>query len=502
MVETVSEAVLESLSAYVADHIGLHFPGNRWIDLRRGLVSAARDFHMESADACGQWIISRKLSQEQMGTLASHLTVGETYFFRDTKSIEILERKILPELIAERSIRDRTLRVWSAGCSTGEEPYSIAVLLAQMISDLSSWNITILGTDINLRALQTASDGIYGEWSFRDTPQPIKERYFTQIRKSKWLIRPEIKRLVTFSYLNLAENADLQSVTNIDAMDLVMCRNVLMYFVPGKIRRAIDRFHRALLTNGCLLVSPCEASQSLFSQFDTVDFTDAIVYRKSSFQKPYSIVVNESVQERTLESQIVPENVTYTSENDSSSRSVHSLHSDSKELASATDLLSLAYTLYKDGQFEQAEDIAKQHLGKGIEVAEAYALLSRICADRDQLTESLSLCRKAIAAGTLNPAYRYLAATVFGEIGDASESVRHLRQVLYLDPQHILAHFSLGNQLRRAGQERGAKIHYRNALSLLERHPAEEPIPDSEGLAAGRLVEIIESTMNAVLSVP
>ena len=496
MVERVSDAVLESLSAYVADHIGLHFPENRWPDLGQGLIAAARDFHMESAEACGHWIISTELSQEQIGTLASHLTVGETYFFRDKKSIEILEQKILPELIAHRSGGDRRLRVWSAGCCTGEEPYSVAILLAQMIPDLSRWNISILGTDINLPAIQTASEGIYGEWSFRDTPQPIKERNFTQIRKSKWQIRPEIKRLVTFSYLNLAEEVDLSAESNTGAMDLIMCRNVLMYFVPRKIPPVVDRFHRALLTNGWLLVSPCEASQSVFSQFETADFMDAIIYRKSPSQKPYSLVANESVWEQTLETQNVPESPTHTSENDSSSPSPHSLHSNNTLPPSEADLLSLAQTLYKDGRFEQAEDIAMQHLGKGREEPEAYALLARICADQNRLAESLSWCEKAIESGTLNPAYRYLAATVLEEIGDAAQSVRHLRQVLYLNPQHVLAHFALGNHLRMAGQEKRAMIHFRNAISLLERYPADKTIPDSEGLTAGRLVEIIESTMS------
>ena len=155
----MTEAVLPLLSDCVAGQMGLHFPPERYRDLERGIGSAAREFGFADPDAFALWLVSSPLTRDRLEVLASHLTVGETYFFRDKKILELLEEQILPELIRSRRATEQRLRIWSSGCATGEEPYSIGILLHKLIPDWERWNITFLATDINPRFLHKASVG-------------------------------------------------------------------------------------------------------------------------------------------------------------------------------------------------------------------------------------------------------------------------------------------------------------------------------------------------------
>jgi len=124
MIPSISEVSLSRLSEFVATEMGLHLPRERWSDLERGIRSAAQEFGFKDAEPCIDWLVSSPLARNQIEILASHLTVGETYFFREHKSFDILEEHLFPELIRTRRRGEQSLRIWSAGCCTGEEPYS------------------------------------------------------------------------------------------------------------------------------------------------------------------------------------------------------------------------------------------------------------------------------------------------------------------------------------------------------------------------------------------
>jgi chemotaxis protein methyltransferase CheR len=268
------------LSELVARYMGLHFPRERWADLQRGLAGAADEFGFDDVAECAEWLLSAPLTKAQLQVLASHLTIGETYFFREKKTLGVLSSRVLPELIQARRGREQRLRLWSAACCSGEEAYSLAILLRQILPDLAEWHVTILATDINPHFLRKAVAGSYGEWSFRDTPEGFKERFFTGAGDGRYAIRPEIKNLVSFEHLNLVEDVYPSLATDTHAMDVIFCRNVLMYFTPAQTRKVIGNLHRALIDGGWLAVGPSEASQALFPQFVTANFPGVILYQK------------------------------------------------------------------------------------------------------------------------------------------------------------------------------------------------------------------------------
>jgi chemotaxis protein methyltransferase CheR len=278
--QTISESLLQQISERIERGTGLHFTRERFADLERGLAQSAREVGCHNARTYAESLLNRNLHAADIETLAGSLTIGETHFFRDPSAFTFFETTLLPELIASHRHGGRRLRLWSAGCATGEEPYSLAILLHRLLPDLADWQITILGTDINPKVLAKAASGIYTEWSFRDTPAWVKPRYFTARPDNRYEIQPWIKRMVSFACLNLAEESYPSLLNNTNAMDIIICRNVLLYFALARIPQVVQRFHRALIEGGQLVLGAVEASQMTFPDFTPIPAPSVALYRK------------------------------------------------------------------------------------------------------------------------------------------------------------------------------------------------------------------------------
>jgi len=494
------EILLPRLSDFVAAQMGLHFPMERWRDLERGIHSAARDFGFTDAEACIQWLLASPLTRSQVEVLASHLTVGETYFFREKRTFALLEEHILPELIRSRRGMNQHLRIWSAGCASGEEPYSIAILLQKLIPDVERWNITILATDINPRFLQKASQGIYADWSFRDTPLWVREGYFKKTEECRFRILPSIQKMVSFSHLNLAEDAYPSLCNNTNAMDVIFCRNVLMYFAAEWQKQVVDNFHRSLVEGGWLLVSPVETSHVLFPQFVPVNFPSAILYRKDGDKAPSLDVFPSYVHEEPTpwlppiafpvpESEPTP--AIFPEFSDSLPVPVGESPKEDVQVSPYQEAL----TLYQLGRYSGAAENLALWLSQNQNDNHAMELLARVYANLGQLAEALEWCGRAIAADKVNVGCHYLRAMILQEQGAVEEATKSLQRTLYLDSKFVLAHFGLGNLALRQGKAKEAEKHLENALSLLRAFRQEDTLPESEGITAGRLMEIIRSTV-------
>jgi len=468
MRHALPDPLLASISEFVAARMGLHFPPARWRDMERGLAGAALEFKLPDAQTCAQALLSGPLTQARIEILASHLSVGETYFFREKKSFEALEEHILPELLRARRGAERRLRIWSAGCCTGEEPYSVAMLLDRLLPDAEAWNITILATDINPRFLRKAAQGVYGAWSFRDTPGWVRERYFKTRRDGRFELQPRIRTRVTFSHLNLADDAYPSLANNTNAMDLILCRNVLMYFAAERVQQVAANFHRALLDGGWLIVSPTETSSALFAPFSTVQFPGSVLYRKAGGAEP-----------RFAGTEHLPSalQITFPSEPlaPQAARSVMLAQPEPPEEAIAV----------------QADGAPRQEPADPGKLSRA----ARLCANEGRLGEAIEWCEKALAAERLNPLCYYLLATIQQEHGQIDAAAQSLTRALYLDADFALAHFALGNLRLAQGRRREAGRHFANALAVLRARPQDEVLPESDGLSVGRLAEVIASVL-------
>lgn len=396
------------LAACVAQGLGLHFPPERRADLERGIVAAAQGAGLADAATLVRGLLAAPPGRAQLALLARHLTIGETYFFRDRPLLDAVARQVLPELIRQRRGRDQRLRLWSAGCASGEEAYSLAILVHRLLPDLADWRVTITATDIHPGALQKAAAGIYGEWSFRDAPAGLKATYFERRPDGRHAIAPWLRGMVDFRLLNLAQDGYPSAETGTAAMDIVFCRNVLMYFTPQQADRVLARLHAALVDGGWLALSPSETVLGPAPRFRQVNFPGAFLYRKNARGR------------------------------------------DPAPASPATSAPAVPAAAPTRPALDAARLAAK----------------ARAHADAGRLAEALHACDRWLAADGMDPAAHYLRAVVLMEQGDAAEAAAALRRTLFLEPDFVLAHFALGNLARGEGKADEAERHFALARKL------------------------------------
>jgi chemotaxis protein methyltransferase CheR len=471
------DSLLSRLSDYLADQIGLHFTPKNWPDLERGISFAAQEFHFAEPVPCIEWLMSSPLTRDRIEILSSHLTVGETYFFREKRAFEILEQNILPELIRSRYGQDQSLRIWSAASCTGEEAYSIAMILNQLLPNF-------LATDINPRFLQKAKHATYNQWSLRDTPEWIQKKYFHELNQKHFEILPSIQRRISFSYLNLAEDCYPSLLNGTNGMDIIFCRNVLMYFAPDRARKVIQKLQRCLVDGGWLIVGFSETSSSLFAEFKTVNFPGAVLYQKEPQQQLAANFRAERIPVPFVESsQVRNENFPVRS---------HSLSS-----LVVRDPYDEALVAYKEGRYADAEEQLRPFLSSHTEnAANPLALLARAYANHGKINDALASCDRAIELDKLNPTLHYLRAIILQEQDQIEHAAAALKNAIYLDPDFVLAHFTLGAMTFHQGRFSESQKYFRNALQILKQYASDEIVPESEGISARRLMEIIESRLS------
>lgn len=494
----LSSSLLRSIRELVGEHMGLEFPLHSGSDLERGIAAAASELGFADSDACARWLLSRPFAHVQRDLLARHLTVGETYFFRDKSAFEAIEQEVLPRLIRIRRGHEQHLRIWSAACCSGEEAYSLAVCVRRALPDLAEWRVTIRGTDINPQFLQKADRGIFSEWSFRDTLPEFKSSYFTKTADGRWEIVPEVRRMVSFSSLNLAGEIRQSLESNAPAMDLILCRNALMYFDSKRATRIIHELGQCLSQSGWLVLGPNEVPYVSSPTLIPVLFPGAILHSK----KPAGAQAEPpplSWAARDLSVPVVEQEFTWAALPASPPPSTRS--SQSIPYQPAAQLKKIDTPPFTD--FERAKSLYDRGLHveaiaaldelastEGVE-PHVLILLARVLANRGKLNAALVACNRVLADHKMNHVAHYLRAGILQELGSFSESGLALKRVLYLEPDFVLAHFALGSLVRGQGRFAEAERHFKNALALTCAHRPDEILPEADGLTAGRLAEII-----------
>ncbi|MGB8490157.1 MAG: CheR family methyltransferase [Bacteroidales bacterium] len=461
MNSTLTIGELSGIAKMVNLRLGLDMPPERYSGLKNSLKPASAEFGYKNLKEFVNWLLTAPLNKDQLEILAAHLTINETYFWREPSVFEALEKYILPDLLHQAAVEKKLLRIWSAGCSTGEEPYSIAIALHR-ITGPKDQEIKIYATDIDTKALSTARTGIYGSWSFRNTPEWLKSTYFRRVGDQKYEIVPFIKKMVSFHSCNLTDTeCSPASQANV-TMDIIFCRNVLMYFTREWARKISDKLTQSLSKSGWLAVSSCELSSGLLPELTPVNFPGAVLFRKLPAKAAHNfiqttktpVILNQPVLLRkfkpvkTAPSEVRPDNKSKVDSNPALQN-----HKDI-----VTKIRSLA--------------------GKG------------------ELTQALSACNKTISGHKLDAGLYFLRASILQEMNENREAIRSLKQAVYIEPNHIMGHFNLGSLYFREGKIKSAERHFRNALELLNGW-AENDIPEgSEGLAASRIRDIVMVNLN------
>lgn len=266
------------LRDFVYDKSGIYIADNRKYLLENRLANRIKHLNLKNFGEYYHYLQYDPRRQQELNKLFEAVTTNETSFYRNPPQLKVFQDKVLPEVLdAIKAKGSRTLRIWSAGCSTGEEPYTIGIILHEVLrGEVGQWNIRIAANDLSEAVLLSARRGVYTDYSLRTTPKDIVQRYFTA-EDGKYRIVPEIKQLVTFGQINLSDKAQCK---RLERSHIVFCRNVIIYFDDEVKKRVIGAFYDNLVSGGYLLIGHSESLHNITRAFKPVHHPGAIVYRK------------------------------------------------------------------------------------------------------------------------------------------------------------------------------------------------------------------------------
>lgn len=266
----------------IQEHCGVTLSINSGFFLERRLSSRLDALGLSSYLDYYQYLRYDPAGPREMEELIERITTHETYFFREQYQLEALSEEILPRL-ATRLERSRRIQVWSAGCSTGEEVYTIAMLLLES-GLFKGWNIRVMGSDISRKVLATARAAVYGENSFRTTSPQLRRKYFVETG-GRWTVREDVRSMCSFGQLNLISTERFRVL---GPQDVIFCRNVLMYLSQEARHRVVEAFYDRLTPGGYLLLGHSESLLNVTTRFDLAHLQKDLVYRKPLSAKPPS----------------------------------------------------------------------------------------------------------------------------------------------------------------------------------------------------------------------
>ncbi|MDG9671090.1 hypothetical protein ONV78_25335 [Hahella sp. CR1] len=493
---------------------GLHYPQERWSDLERHLKLAALDLGYDEPAAFARALLYDQIDAAQKVRLASELAVGETYFLRDPACYQhLIHHFLIPLLDQRRRAGQKRLRIWSAGCCSGEEAYSLAILLEGLLPDMRDWNVELMATDLVAEFVEKARSGSYSAWSFRQVDPQWRARYFSQSGANQWTIHDRFRRRVEFFQLNLAQSVFPDEKRGLCDCDVILCRNVLMYFSPSQAAAVLDRLQRSLSPGGVLLLSPVESVICQWAGKKVHNWPEAVCLRRQGDEPRWRDASSEPAcpspqAANALSGRIEQHAWRATAVDISVAASVVS-NTPEKKVVSREQQASDADNDWLRGQEAYSEgdyDSAVQHLQRftarpGLSLrqqADAAILIARSHANRNRLQDAEDWANQAIRLDRLQPAAYWLLASLHIGRSERRQALEALTRVIYLQPDFIMAHYLSGILCLRLGQPERAVRCLRNCRELLASVAPEQPLEEGEGLTAGDLLELVRGAFDDI----
>jgi chemotaxis protein methyltransferase CheR len=415
------------LKKHLIESTGLAFYADRDEPLTKLLAERLAVLGLSDCSSYVRFLAQGETGRAEMDVLIAQLTIGETYFFRDEEQFAAIHDVILPDILA-RKRRSKQLLIWSAGCATGAEPYSLAILLARELGDeIRDWRINIHATDLNRAFLMQAAEGKFRAGALRSTSDAVKHECFLQEgatwTRPTWTIQPRYKQWISFHQMNLMDSEFSSSFPDGTHFDLILCRNVMIYFSREVNDRLIGQFHEALGAGGWLVVGAAECNLDNLKIFRGVNAPGTRLFQKRQLLGNALEAVPQADPERA--STRVP-------------------------TAAATFPASPA-----DPPRAVTADL------DGL----------RRLADHGDWLGAAEYGKELLTRNGLNAEVHFYHALIFEQLGIAAEPELSLRHAIYLDRKFALAHYHLGLALKRGGQMAAAERSFGNVLKVLDGMP-------------------------------
>lgn len=452
---------LESVISFLEQQTGLVFSEAHLAQVRQSVRESMANL------SASEFIELLKQDKSQVDQLISKVTINETYFFRDSNHFDLISKRLIPDFNQKHGPNSH-YKMWSAGCSSGEEAYSLAILMAK-IGMLN--HSKIFATDIDNAALSKAKAASYSEWSFRNTDSSLRQ-YFTAANNRSQL-RSEIKEKVIFSQLNLAADKYPSFARGLYDLDLILCRNVLIYFDPTTIEKTANSLYESLNDDGVLICGPSDPSLVEYAAFHLNIEAGVSFYTKQKKVKPITIIPSKSVVEKKAEKRV----------------KVTALKPIilAAETASALEAaLKQAEVALAKGDYTGAINWTELHCHD----LRAFLVNLKATASATGSNSALAKLIKNRSNFILSQELTYLTAILQIDCGMPAEAQASLMKTIYLNPSLAIAHFTLAILQKRNGDSAGAKKSLRNAIDICSNQDKTAILELSDGESAGRILEL------------
>ncbi len=536
MPNDLSPIVLQLFIQLITAQIGLQIRPQDRSAISEKLVTRMKLANISDPEKYYQLLtITSFESKNEWRELVLLLTTVESYFMRDKGQFSLLRKVILPELIEQKKSLSKTLgiqptlRIWSAGCSTGEEPYSLAIILKQLISDWEQWKILILGTDINEEVIKKAQQGVYSSWSFRLVDPQVQNQYFSQ-RKNEWKINRELRESVKFSCINLITEHLPNIYMNIHNIDLILCRNVFVYFEPKYISLVVKKFANTLRPGGYLITGHAEVRSQIINEFQPKIFPESVVYQRREFlseerlqieslrleepksaleksgkslvddrhlvaggtisasfgKEPFSEMTSLLTESSSLGKRIQTRYVT----GDCVSPSQSFSPTISKKIPEQAYLILIeeAKNSFQNKAYTEAINQAKKSIDLQPDNFDANYLLAQIYANLGKHSQAIEYCERASKVDSMSVHPDYLQAQIAEEQGELEKAKKILKKIICFSPSFISAYLELGNIYHKQGQIKRAIKMYNSSCAILRKLPPHTPIEQQGKMTANQVL--------------
>lgn len=492
----MADLILKRISDLIADHSGLFvrpqdfqlLSDKVWLRARALGLTSLVDYHdyLKALDHGSRASDSFKAQpsppqqRSEWQELYSILTINESYFFRDSNQLRLLSDRLLPDIMQRKQAAaplgtKPSLRIWSAGCSTGEELYSIAIALDQLNFPWHQWDAQLIGTDISAAAVHSARQGVYSSWSFRQTPAALRQTYF-QADRQAYKICDRLQQHVVFQVGNLLKDPCPSLGQGSGDLDLILCRNVFIYLDRQAIGQIVQKFHGALIPQGYLLTGHTELYGQNTSPFQVTSFPETVVYQKppqAALPLPTASMPTAPWQSaaRPQPPRLTPQTAPPQLE--------ANLEADSHN--NLTAALQEAAAFLQQNDYTSAIRAAKQIYLAHPACTAARQIAAQAYANTGGYSQAKQLCQQVIRDHPLSLDMHYLLAQIAEDENDLETAKEHLRKIIYLDPDFVKAYLDLASIYDRARQPEKAKTTREHALTLLAKLPPSTVLDDHSG---------------------
>jgi len=274
----ISDQEFSSLRDFIYEKCGIYVADNRKYLLENRLGNRLKKLNLRNFDEYYNYLRFDAGKERELLKLFEVITTNETSFYRNPPQLEVFQNQVMTDVLSDCRRKGKRLRIWSAGCSTGEEPYTISMILNELLkTEIGQWDVKITANDLSQRVVESAKRGIYNDYTLRTTPPDVARRYFSMNNGTN-SIKDEVKRLVNFGQINLKDRGQLRRV---ERSQVVFCRNVIIYFDDDMKKQLFNAFYDNLLPGGYLIIGHSESLHNITRAFKPIHYPGAIIYKKA-----------------------------------------------------------------------------------------------------------------------------------------------------------------------------------------------------------------------------